>query len=510
MAMNDQNPKTWWDRIRQVRLGTAVALVSTGFLVGGAAWPRLAAEQPLRSESAVTAEASPVVSHAIAGDRDSYADIVKVVAPSVVTIRTESKGRMSPTASQGDEFFRRFFGDQFGEGEGPTMPRTFRQSALGSGVVISADGYALTNYHVIDNADQIRVELTDGRTVGAKVVGSDKPSDLALLKLNASGLQPIALGNSDAVQVGDVVLAVGDPLGVGKTVTMGIISAKNRSTGAGQGGYEDFLQTDAPINQGNSGGALVNTKGELVGINSQILSPSGGNIGIGFAIPVNMARNVMDQLRRGGRVERAQLGVTVQPVTSEMAESLGLQHVGGVIVASVAPDSAAARAGIRQGDVISGFNGQPVHDTNSLRNRVADSKPGSEASVAIVRDGREQTLNVKLDEATSERAEGRGQSDQTDKTALGVSVEPLTPDLAQQLGVSKTVQGLAISQVDPDGRAAEAGIQSGDIIEQVNRQPVRTVAELRSALKSGGEGRPVLLLVNRHGNELFVTVPDAR
>jgi serine protease Do len=509
MAMNDQLPNTRWNRIRQVRLSTAVALVSTGLLVGGAAWPHLAAQQPLRSESAATA-AVPAITHAIAGDRDSYADVVKVVAPSVVTIRTEQKGRMSPTSSQGDEFFRRFFGDQFGDGPGPMQPRTFRQSALGSGVIISADGYALTNYHVIDNADQIRVELTDGRTVGAKVVGSDKPSDLALLKLNASDLQPIALGNSDAVQVGDVVLAVGDPLGVGKTVTMGIISAKNRSTGVGQGGYEDFLQTDAPINQGNSGGALVNTKGELVGINSQILSPSGGNIGIGFAIPVNMARNVMDQLRRSGRVERAQLGVTVQPVTSEMAESLGLKQVGGVIVAAVAPDSAAGRAGIRQGDVISAFNGQPVHDTNSLRNRVADSKPGSEASVAIVRDGREQTLNVKLDEATSARAEGRSQSDQSDKTALGVSVEPLTPDLAQQIGVPKTLHGLVIDQVDPDGRAADAGLQSGDIIEQVNREPVRGVADLRSALKSGGEGKPVLLLINRQGKELFVTVPAAQ
>jgi serine protease Do len=509
MAMNDQNPRNWWERIRQARLSTAIALVSAGFLVGGATWPRLAAEQPLRSESAATASA-PAISHAIAGDRDSYADVVKVVAPSVVTVRTESKARMSPTASQGDEFFRRFFGDQFGDGPGPTQPRTFKQSALGSGVIIGADGYALTNYHVIDNADDIRVELTDGRTVGAKVVGSDKPSDLALLKLDASGLQPIALGNSDAVQVGDVVLAVGDPLGVGKTVTMGIISAKNRSTGVGQGGYEDFLQTDAPINQGNSGGALVNTKGELVGINSQILSPSGGNIGIGFAIPVNMARNVMDQLRQSGRVERAQLGVTVQPVTSEMAESLGLKDAGGVIVASVAADSAAARAGIRQGDVISEFNGQPVHDTNSLRNRVADSKPGSNASVTVMRDGHDQTLNVKLDEAKAERAEGRGQSGQADKTALGVSVEPLTPDLAQQLGVPKTVHGIAIDQVDPDGRAADAGIQSGDIIEQVNREPVRTVADLQAALKSGGEGRPVLLLINRQGRELFVTVPAAR
>jgi len=372
-----------------------LALVAGFAFLTGAAWrsvaPKVDAAQP-SSTARVETVATPI-QHAVAGGRDSYADVVHVVAPAVVTVRVEGRAKMSPTQFQGpgDDFFRRFFGDQFGQGEQPDRGgRRFRapkQRALGSGVIVSSDGYILTNNHVVDGADEVHVELTDGRTMSAKVIGTDKPSDLALLKVNATDLHPLALANSDNVQVGDVVLAVGNPLNIGQTVTMGIISAKGRSTSAGNGSYEDFLQTDAPINHGNSGGALVNTKGELVGINSQILSPSDGNIGIGFAIPANMARHVVDELRTNGKVTRAQLGVTVQNVTSDMAQSLGLKQVGGVIVGSVQSGSAADRAGIKQGDVILSFNGQPVHDMNSLRNRVADTAPGSSASVVFSRDG---------------------------------------------------------------------------------------------------------------------------
>jgi len=491
----------------------AIAGTAAILLLTGAAWRGVVAQ----SSSGVHA-APPVTSpitHAVAGGRDSYADVVKVVAPAVVTIRTQGKTRVSPTdfpgdQFQGDDFFRRFFGEQFGGRPNmpnvPRMPRSPRQRALGSGVLVSGDGYILTNFHVIDGADDVRVELTDGRTLAAKVVGSDKLSDLAVLKINGSDFHALALGNSDAVQVGDVVLAVGNPLGIGQTVTMGIISAKGRSTGVGDGGYEDFLQTDAPINHGNSGGALVNLKGELVGINSQILSTSDGNIGIGFAIPANMARHVMDELRQGGRVRRAQLGVTVQPVTSDMAENLGLKQVSGAIVSSVASGSAADRAGMAQGDVIVSFNGQPVQDTNSLRNHVAAAEPGSSATVAILRNGSEKTLTVKLGEADSSKAGARDADGTTDdKAALGVSVAPLTPELATRLGVAKNAHGLVIQDVNPDGRAAAAGLQSGDVIEQVNRQPVQSVDELRAAVKSGAN-KPVLLLINRQGNELFVTV----
>jgi S1-C subfamily serine protease len=315
----------------------------------------------------------------------------------------------------------------------------------------------------------------------------------------------MALGNSDAVQVGDVVLAVGNPLGIGQTVTMGIISAKGRQTEAGDS-YQDFLQTDAPINQGNSGGALVNTKGVLVGINSQIASVSNGNIGIGFAIPANMARRVMADLKTGGRVHRSQLGVVIQPVTSDMAESLGLKQVGGAIVSSVTPGSAADRAGIKQGDIIKSFNGEVARDINSLRNHVAEAAPGSTATLMILRNGSEQTLQVKLDEASpSKRASRDDTTDRDDKAALGITVAPLTPDLASRAGVSAGTQGVLVQEVNPDGRAADAGIRSGDVIEQVNRQSVRNVDELRAAVKKSSE-RPALLLVNRGGKELFVTV----
>ena len=388
-----------------------------------------------------------------------------------------------------------------------------RERALGSGVIVTTDGYILTNNHVVENADEIKVDLSDDRTLTAKLVGTDKPSDLALLKVNASSLHAIAVGNSDAVKVGDVVLALGNPMGIGQTVTMGIISAKGRSTSVGDGGYEDFLQTDAPINHGNSGGALVNTKGELVGINSQILSSNDGNIGIGFAIPSNMAKNVMEQLRTNGKVTRSQLGVTVQNVTSDLADSLGLKQAQGAIVSSVAAGSAAEHAGMKRGDVIESFNGQKVHDTNTLRNRVAEAGPGKTAELVIERDGAEKTVKVTLDEANPEKLARRGGDrdgtpDSNDKSALGVSVAPLTPELRDRARAPKDAEGLLVEDVNPDGRAAVAGIQPGDVIQEVNRQPVKSIDDLRAALKKAAD-RPTLLLINRQGSDLFVTVRPA-
>jgi Do/DeqQ family serine protease len=492
----------------------ALAVAAGIALVSGAAWRSAVANAQTSPHAPAAAVATPI-QHAVAGGRDSYADVVKVVAPAVVTIRTEGRAKISPTQFEGgDDLLRRFFGDQFGDesGRGQRRSRAPKQRALGSGVIVSTDGYILTNNHVVDGAEHVKVDLTDGRTVDAKIVGTDKPSDLALLKVTASDLHPLALGNSDNVQVGDVVLAVGNPLGIGQTVTMGIISAKGRSTAAGDGSYEDFLQTDAPINHGNSGGALVNTKGELVGINSQILSngEDGGNIGIGFAIPVNMAQHVMGDLRKDGRVHRAQLGVTVQGITSDMAASLGLKNTHGAIVSSVASGSAAERAGIKQGDIIESFNDQPVNDTNSLRNHVADAAPGSTASVVLLRNGSEQKLSLKLDEASADktaRDRNNDGSSNDDRAALGISVTPLTPEVASRLG-TKDDKGLLIQDVNPDGRAADAGLQAGDVIKQVNRRTVQTVEELRAAVKDAGE-KPVLLLINRHGADIFVTVrPD--
>jgi Do/DeqQ family serine protease len=478
-----------------------VATLASALLVTGAAWHTVAADATAPPSQA--AAAPQTVRPGLDG-RPSYADIVDVVAPAVVTIRTQAKARVSPTMSQDDDLLRRFFGDRFDRM--PQPPRNFRRGGLGSGVIVSGDGYILTNHHVVDGAEDVRVEFTDGRSFDAQVVGSDEPTDLAVLKVDASGLPSMTFGNSDAVRVGDVVLAVGNPLGIGQTVTMGIISARGRSTGSGDGSYEDFLQTDAPINQGNSGGALVNTKGELVGINSQIISPSSGNIGIGFAIPAGMARHVMDELRSGGRVRRAQLGVTVQGVTSDIAASLGLKEVRGALVNSVADGSAAADAGVKVGDIILSFNGQPVQDTNSLRNRVANAEPGSTASLAVLRDGSEKTLSAKLDEAAGSVAAGRGaDGEAADKTALGVSVAPVTPELAAEAGAPRDVKGLMVQDVDPDSRAADAGIQPGDIIQQVNGKPVQTVDELRTAVRAAAD-RPALLLLNRKGANQFMTV----
>jgi serine protease Do len=326
----------------------------------------------------------------------SYADVVSRAAPSVVTIHSAMRVRAPQQFPFSDNpTLRDFFGD-FG---GTSMPPVERRAiGLGSGVIVGADGFILTNHHVIDGAEQIKVDLNDNRTLDAKVVGSDPPSDLAVLKVDARDLPVLVLGDSDRVRVGDVALAIGNPLGIGQTVTSGIISAKGRQTGLSDGSFEDFLQTDAPINQGNSGGALINTNSELVGINSQILSPTGANIGIGFAIPSNMARYVMEQLVKNGEVRRGQLGVAVQKVDSDIASSLGLKEPKGVLVSQVQPGSAAERAGIRTGDVITSFNGVEVNDPNTLRNLVATTPPGTEVTLTMLRGGREEQVRARLDE----------------------------------------------------------------------------------------------------------------
>jgi Do/DeqQ family serine protease len=319
----------------------------------------------------------------------------------------------------------------------------------------------------------------------------------------------LTLGDSDQVRVGDVVLAIGNPLGIGQTVTMGIISAKGRATGLSDGSFEDFLQTDAAINRGNSGGALVSTNGQLIGINSQILSPSGGNIGIGFAIPANMAKNVMDQLIKGGQVRRGKLGVTIQPVTSDIAASLGLKQVGGALINSVEPGGPADKAGLKQGDVIVALNGQPVLDSNTLRNRIASSPPGTEVTITYVRAGREQTTRAALGELTAANARGDNNNGNDQAPAgtgkLGISVQPLTPEIAQQLRLPPTTQGVVIAALDPTGPAADARLQEGDVIQQVNGQQIRSVSDLASAIDKNGQ-KPALLLVNRGGNTIYVPV----
>lgn len=444
--------------------------------------------------------------------QNSYADMVARVAPAVVTVRSERRGRAAQQHPfMDDPMFREFFGQRM-----PDMQQTpRRQEGLGSGVIVTGDGYLLTNHHVVDGADEIRVELSDRRVLIAKVVGSDPPSDLAVLKIDATNLPVLPLGDSDKVRVGDIALAIGNPLGIGQTVTSGIISAKERTTsGVGDGSFANFIQTDAPINRGNSGGALVNTNGELIGINSQILSPTGGSIGIGFAIPSNMAKGVMDQLVKGGKVRRGQLGVQIQEVTSDIAASLDLKEVRGVIIGAVTPGSAGERAGLKQGDVITAVNGTAVNDVNSLRNRIASTTPGTDVTLTVVRDGREQQMRATLGEFTqaagrgneqggSDSGGGNGAGESTGR--LGIRVQPLTPELASELQLQSGAQGVVVAEVDPNGPAADAGLQRGDVIVQVNRQPIRTGAGLNDAIGRGGS-RPVLLLVNRRGTTVFLTV----
>jgi Do/DeqQ family serine protease len=428
---------------------------------------------------------------------ESYANVVDRVTPSVVTIRSERRVRAP-------RMFPFFFSNPFDGGADPRGRGQERvQRGLGSGVLVTGDGQILTNHHVVDGAQEISIELSNGRRYQAKLLGSDAPSDLALLKIDSGGMPALTLGNSDAVRVGDVALAVGNPLGVGQTVTMGIISAKNRSTGLGEGSFEDFLQTDAPINQGNSGGALVNTAGQLIGINSQIVSMSGGNIGIGFAIPSNMARSVMEQLAKTGSVKRGLLGVGIQQLTPELAESLGIPGKQGVLINSVTPDSPADQAGIRRGDVIIAVNGDAVSDTNTLRNRIAGMQPGSEVTLTILRDGKEQTVKTRLAEFNSERAATAPESGGSGPARLGLSAQPVPPEIAARWRIPPN-QGLLITNLDPGGAAAAAGLQPGDVLLEADRKPLRTTQDLQAVVSSNT--RTLLLLVNREGQSFFVTI----
>src|SRR5579864_1253367 len=441
--------------------------------------------------------------------RTGFAPVVKSVLPDVVNIST-SKVVKASDRNQFDvpdgmpPFFQQFFGQQFGPNSENRTPRQRdqREDSLGSGVIVSPDGYILTNNHVIDGATDVRVTLADKRQLKAKVVGTDPKTDIAVLKVEGSGFPAITIGDSSKVQVGDYALAIGDPFGVGQTVTMGIISAMNRGN-LGIEDYEDFIQTDAPINPGNSGGALINDRGELVGINTAILSGgSGGNEGIGFAIPINMARNVMSQILDHGKVDRAYLGIMVQDITPGISKAMNLKNMKGVLVGDVSPAGPAKKSGVQRGDVILEVNGKPMEDSRELRNSISMMNPDSTVKLKLLRNGNPSDVSVKLGDLPSDKEQAKTEEGSSDKALNGVTVENLDAQTARQLGLPAATVGVVVTDIDPASSLASAGLRRGDVIQEVNHQPVRNVMQFEEAMRKAGD-HP-LLLVNRQGSTLFL------
>jgi len=426
----------------------------------------------------------------------------KEAKPAVVNISsklnvesTEPQFRGQPDDRSFDEFFRRFFD------EGPRRP----VRAGGSGFVLNSNGYIVTNNHVVDHAAEIQVKLADGREFPAKVVGRDSKTDLALLKIDATGLPVLPLGDSTALQVGEPVMAIGNPFGLEQTVTTGIVSATGRVIGSGP--YDNFIQTDASINPGNSGGPLINTRGEVIGINTAIFSRSGGSVGIGFAVPSSLAKNVITQLADHGTVERGWLGVSIQPLTRELATSFTHGDIGGALVSEVMQGSPAQKAGVKTGDVIVEFDGKKIVKSTDLPGLVADVPVGKEVPGAVVRNGIRQQLNARI--AKLEDESGAKVASETDgKGKLGLSVQPLTPPVARELGL-KVKEGVLVRDVVEGGRAAEAGIRAGDVIVEVDRQPVRTLEDFKARLAKQAKDEPVVMLVNRDGQTMYVAIPAA-
>ncbi|WP_022729695.1 DegQ family serine endoprotease [Fodinicurvata sediminis] len=478
----------------------AAALVTGSFLV----W------------SAVAQAASPP---------DSFADLAEEVSPAVVNISStrapdEDNGPRSrdslpfdlPPGSPFEDFFRQF--EEHFKGMRPQQHQARPATSLGSGFIIDAEGYVVTNNHVIDKADDIRVKLSDGRDLEAEVIGRDPKTDLALLKISSDkDLPHVTMGDSDDVRVGDWVMAVGNPFGLGGSVTAGIISARSRDINAGP--YDDFLQTDAAINRGNSGGPMFNMDGDVIGISTAIFSPSGGSVGIGFAIPSNLASDVITQLREKGEVERGWLGVRIQQVTPELAEGLSLDEEKGALVASVESDGPADRAGIRTGDVILEFDGEDVERMRDLPRLVAAVSAGQDVEIVVWRDGEEETLNATIAEQTEESMAAFGGSrsqpgsdDDMERSLdrLGASLSSLDKETRNRLGLPEDMSGVVVTDVDPDGRAAAQGLAPGDVIEQVDGQEVASpndVAERLEQAERDGK-KTVVLLVEREGSPLFL------
>lgn len=484
----------------------AAALVGAALIAGTAVVPF--------AIDASSAVAAPAGVNGTVASGTSFAPVVDADKPAVVTVTTTMKTTdVSNEQSPMEEQFRQFF-----EQQGIPLPKQApqhqqgeRAMALGSGFIISPDGVIVTNNHVIDNAIDIKVTLDDGTELPAKLVGTDPKSDIAVLKIQASKPLPtVAWGDSDKLKLGDEILAIGNPFGIGTTVTAGIVSARGRDLHSGP--YDDFIQIDAPINHGNSGGPLVDRDGNVVGINTAIYSPNGGSVGVGFAIPSNEAKAIAAKLQKNGSIEHGYLGVQIQEVTRDVADALGLSAPQGALVAAVTGDTPAARAGLRTGDVITAVGGGSVKSPRDLSRLVADMAPGNKETLTVWRDGSSTELNVTIggsDTGDKQAAAEQNDGKQEGSPRLGMALSNLTPDIRDELNLPRSAKGAVVTGVNQDAAAAAAGIQTGDVIVSVNDQPIDNAGDVKKAVANAeSSGRKsVLLLVERDGNKIFVAVP---
>ena len=474
--------------VSSLAVGSALCVLA-GAGIGGAIEDNQAAGR------AVPVAASTEASRSL----PNFTELAKKVGPSVVNVSTTQVRRMAQDVPSpfgpGDprnDLLERFFGGRI-----PRAPQP--RQGVGSGFIIDSDGTILTNYHVVGEAEKISVTLSDGKRYDAKVIGKDQKTDIAVIKIDAGRELPaVSLGDSDRLEVGEWVVAIGNPFGLDHTVTSGIVSAKGRQIGAGP--YDNFIQTDASINPGNSGGPLINLRGEVVGINTAIFSQTGGNIGIGFAIPTNSVKDLLPQLKDKGRVVRGYLGTTVQKITPEIANSLGIKESGGALVADVVSGSPAEKAGIKTGDVIIEFNRKEIKDSSDLPPVVARVEPGTTVQLKVLREGKQVSLPITVGELKDNEIVASAQ-----ESDLGLSVQPVTPDIAQSLGLERA-EGLVVSSVKPGSAAEEAGLRSGDVITQINRRPVKNLAEYNREMARNEKGKPVLFLVRRGQSSLFLAL----
>ena len=476
-----------------------VAILLAGFLLGGVTFyllGKMTGQQRLQPYSG-----TPNVPRQILETSRAFSEIVGSVSPAVVNISTTKVVKREPGAGSEDPFF-----DFLGPFHDFSLPKKWKERSLGSGVIVSPDGYIITNNHVVEKSDEIKITLPDRRTFKGNIVGADPKTDIAILKIDASNLPTLKWGDSDTLQVGEFVLAIGSPYGLSNTVTMGIISAVGRAN-VGIADYEDFIQTDAAINPGNSGGPLVNIKGELIGINTAIFSRTGGYQGIGFAVPCNMVRLIMEQLLQQGKVTRGWIGVTIQELTPELAQEFGLKKSKGALVSDVAKDSPAGKAGIIRGDVIIELNGKEIKDVSSLRNMVAQTKAGSEITLKILRSGKELTVKVVIVELPREVAEvapARLAPDPGARVLTGLTVMNLTREIIRQLGFTKDEKGVVVVRVEPGSPADDAELKKGDIIKEINRKEIDSIEEFNRSATTIKRNDAVLMFINRSGKKLYV------